>query len=514
MSIFTKVLTPKVKKARHNLSYENKMTLDMGQVVPMCLFDVVPGDQVSINVQTFLRMLPLISPVMHSIKVKIDFFEIPNRLLWPNWEKWIRNDYVSPSTPPPPPTIRNLNNIKKSTLGDYLGYPQGDANNTTYEVSAFPIAAYFLVHDWYYRDQNLQPELFEELIDGPNDNYSALAADFPLKRAWGKDYVTSALPWAQKGDAVKIPLLGGLVELDPDFNQNRQIHVDSTQTGIPSGNIDTDASSGQQTNNTDSWLDPNGTLRVEEEQSTIENLRRGYTLQRFLETNARAGTRITEWIYAHFDTRTDDLRHMKPKYLGGTTSKMIISEVLATAETEGTANVPVGNMAGHGINVDGGKVFQCNIKEHGWIMGLVTVIPKTAYSQGVPKMFLRKTYLDYLIPSFANLGEQEITNAELYVGNELPDNLDKIFGYIPRYAEYKFRNSEVHGDFKVGESLAFWTLSREFVNAPALNEEFIQCDPGKRIFAVTDPQENSIVGQFFNNISIVRPLPKYAIPMP
>ena len=332
------------------------------------------------------------------------------------------------------------------------------------------------------------------------------------------DYFTSCLPFAQKGDAVTLPLSSTLVELTN--TTGRQFVVEDDLSGIvppavPDDPLDVDASSGIQVANTNAWIDPNGTLEVQAETSTIETLRQAFRLQEWLELNARGGTRYTEHLSAHFDVKAQDSRLQRPEYIGGTTGNMVISEVLnTTGDPQGQQTAAVGDLHGHGIGVNQGKTFKYNAKEHGWIIGVMSVTPTTAYQQGLPRSHDRLTHLDYAFPTFANLGEQEVFNKEIYFENELPgpETLDGIFGYIPRYAEYKYVNSRVAGDFKT--TLDFWHLGSIFGSAPALNDQFIKYDIAelKRIFAVEDPDVHSVLGHIFNNVSVTRKLPKYGIP--
>ena len=209
--------------------------------------------------------------------------------------------------------------------------------------------------------------------------------------------------------------------------------------------------------------------------TTITDLRRAFKLQEFLERSARAGNRFTEFLLAHFGVTNGDARLDRPEFIGGSTSPVMVSEVLQTSETSVS---PQGTMSGHALNLGSSKGMNYKVTEHGFIMCITTVRPKTAYQQGLPKMFNRFDRFDYFFPSFENIGEQAILNRELFWKD---DNLDdqKVFGYIPRYAEYKFLNNSVHGDFKT--TLDFWHLGRIFENAPNLNAEFIQCRPSTRV---------------------------------
>jgi len=165
-------------------------------------------------------------------------------------------------------------------------------------------------------------------------------------------------------------------------------------------------------------------------------------------------------------------------------------------------------MAGHGISVSSGRSGTYYCEEHGYIIGIMSVMPKTAYQQGIPKTFLKNDTLDYYWPSFANIGEQPVTNNEIYA---YTSNANDTFGYVPRYAEYKYMPSRVAGDFRT--TLDYWHLGRKFDTQPTLGTDFVECNPTKRIFAVDDPSGDSLYCHVLNKIKAIRPMPKYGTPM-
>jgi len=506
-NLFNSIQLPKVGSNVFDLSHDVKMSFKMGGLYPTCVMECVPGDKVKIGTETMLRFAPLIAPVMHKVNVTTHYFFVPNRILWSNWEQWITGNVDF--TPP----YMYFNQIPVKTLGDYLGLPTDVPDNNiafpdpnAMVCSPFPIAAYNKIYNEYYRDQNLQTPLTDALNDGLN-NWAQTESRLSVRnRAWQHDYFTSCLPWAQKGDAVTIPIgdvtigfndeVGGTVFRQEDgtafTNQSNLGHSDA------GGQPRQGSTTGTRYN-----IDNSSQLYGTAEAADINSLRRAFRLQEWLERNARGGTRYIESILAHFGVKSSDARLQRPEYLGGSKGKMVISEVLTTAET----TLPVGNMAGHGISVSGGNEFSYKVEEHGWIMGLISVTPETAYQQGVHRSLLKLDRLDYFWPTFANIGEQEVKNVELYAqGN----TIGETFGYVPRYAEYKFLNSRVAGEMRT--ELDYWHLGRKFSAKPNLNGAFIQCDPSTRIFAVEEEGVDNIYGHIFNNIKAIRKMPKYGTP--
>ncbi|WNK15089.1 MAG: major capsid protein [Microvirus sp.] len=524
-NIFNSVKFPSVDSNRFDLSHDLKLSFSMGELIPTCVLDCLPGDKVNISVENMLRFAPLISPVMHKVDVTTHYFFVPNRLLWAEWEKWITgdSDVEAPFVTVGPGS--DVGTVIEGSIADYIGIPTGEYLEDV-KVSPMAFAAYLKVFDEYYRDQNLQSEVFVPLVPGANDDYLTSFTDSPLHRAWQHDYFTAALPFAQKGDSVQLPLTTAN-DVPVEFkdrgaeNLNAGGAIDAS-TGLPVGAIGTqsDYFANGPSPLGSSWnidgvgpiaYDPRGTLvvDVQSDATDINTLRRAFKLQEWLEKNARGGTRYVENILAHFGIKSSDARLQRPEYIGGSKQNMVISEVLATAENT-EAGVAVGQMAGHGISVGGGNRFNYRCEEHGYIIGFINVQPVTAYQDGLHRSFSRFSRLDYAWPTFANIGEQEVLQKEVKARVAVNTDPDRVFGYVPRYSEYKFMNSRVSGEMR--SSLNFWHLGRIFANDPALNEVFISAFPSTRIFAVTDENTDHIYAHIFNNISAVRKLPKYGIP--
>lgn len=501
-NLFNSIQLFKPKKNVFDLSHDVKLSANMGELVPIMCTECVPGDKFNIGCESLIRFAPLVSPVMHRMDVTMHYYFIPNRVVWPGWEDWIVNKPGAPAFPyidiDPADMTGNY-----TRLMNYLGIGRNTAGDGAIErVSALAFAAYQLVCNEYYRDQNLMDEIVWQCVNGSNTLNTDLTT--LRNRCWQHDYFTSALPFAQKGAAVDIPL--GDVELKPDVFEPGKILDAATHNpmaGDLKGALDGDLLADAGAGNVPSVYDPNGTLQTEA--TTINDLRRAIRLQEWFERNARAGTRYVENILAHFGVKSSDKRLQRPEYITGIKSPVMISEVL---NTTGTEDAPQGNMAGHGVAVTTGKYGNYYCEEHGYIIGIMSVMPMTAYQQGIPRHFNKFTDpFQYYWPTFAHIGEQEVLTKEIFAfGN----NSNDVFGYNPRYSEYKYEPSRVAGEFN--DSLDFWHLGRKFATRPQLNEEFVQANPTHRVFAVTDEEVQKLYCHVYNKVKAIRPMPKFGTP--
>jgi hypothetical protein len=237
-------------------------------------------------------------------------------------------------------------------------------------------------------------------------------------------------------------------------------------------------------------------------------------LQKWLEVNARVGGRYIEQILGHFGIHSSDARLQRPEYLGGYSVPIVVSDVEQTSATAGSsqsgATTPQANLAGKGSSYGNSKPIKCFCEEHGFIIGIMSILPRTTYQDGLPRMFQRNYKEDYYWPEFANLGEQDVSKAEVYF--KLSDSANRSFdrfGFQERYCEYKYIPSSVHGEFK--GNLQFWHLGRAFSSQPSLSKDFVEANPRNGVFAVTEGVSHFYVN-LINKITALRPMPRQAIP--
>lgn len=511
-NIFNTVKLQRPKRNVFDLSHDVKMSMDMGWLTPNLVLECIPGDSHNIGCESLIRLAPLVAPMMHRVDVFQHYFFVPYRLLWDNWENWITNTKVGGVVPAHPhwdvdidPNWQDpLLNSNYSKLLNYMGVPipQG-AMPGPLRISPMAMSAYQFIFNEYYRDQNLIAEKSYKLIDGDNTgNLQLLNMEY---RCWEHDYLTSALPFAQKGDAVSIPLLGDapVKAFDPAI-PGPGFYTVENPFGGPAGsgaNISVGIQAPDDVALNNQLYADLGAANV----TTINDLRLAFALQSWLERNALGGTRYSENIFAHFGVRPQDARLQRPEYITGTRTPIVISEVLNTSDT---ATAPQGNMAGHGVGVAQGKYGHYSVQEHGVIIGIMSIMPKPAYQDGLHKMFTKTIdFTQHFWPKFANLGEQEIKNKEVYMPHTQPED---TWGYQSQYAEYKYLPNRVAGDFQT--SLDHWHMGRIFLGNTALNSEFVRCIPTDRVFAVTAPGVDNVYTQILHRIRSIRPIPKYGTP--
>lgn len=520
-NLFNSVKVSRPRSNHFDLSHDVKFTCNMGELVPIMVMDTIPGDKFDLGCESLIRFQPLIAPVLHRLDVTMHYFFVPNRLLWEGWEDFITSQPTGGPVPAFPTitfTADDLNIDNQTAIGrtaNYLGLPltQEDGIVAQETVSALPFAAYQMIYNEYYRDQNLINPIDFALVDGDNTSRKNVLAAL-RKRAWEHDYFTAALPFAQKGAAVDLPL-----------GQFNDVPVNVNLTPVdPTSSFeqwDTTIETAGAPSTTGAAIDvadpadtvPNGfmyakTSELQPEATTINDLRRAFRLQEWLEKAARGGSRYVENIKAFFGITPQDARLQRPEYITGVKTPVSIAEVL---NTTGTDVAPQGNMSGHGVSAVSGRSGKYFCQEHGYIIGIMSVMPKTAYQDGIPKHFIKTSPFDFYWPQFAHIGEQPVLNKEV-LAFPVGGGGNDTFGYVPRYAEYKFMQNRVAGD--LAGNLSFWHFGRKFdFNAPpALNEQFVTSDPRTDPFAVTDVESQHLICHVLNKVSARRPMPKFGTP--
>ena len=598
---FSTVPSANIRRSSFDRSCSVKTTFDIDTLVPIFLDEVLPGDTFSLKSTHLCRLTTLVQPLMDNLRLDLQFFFVPNRLLWKGentgWELFITggDQPVAWTGENPadklfvPQAFAPEGGYTEQSIYDYFGLPTKVAN---YRHSLLPLRAYNLIFNEYYRDENLQESLpvwtgdSDPKVDPKTGEESTKDDAVPyqyklVKRNKRYDYFTSCLPGLQKGPQVGIGIAGGdsgrlpvqglsLLGVNPNtsagtFNPPMEGFISissnpiqattSTHSSYYDANGRIDVSDDLYTAS-GNWSDGSGYVRAvfpgaTKTQSvytttsgasstynfapitgdnwpiyvdlgsassvTINALRNSIVLQHWLEKNARYGSRLIEFIQAHFGVHAGDYRLQRPEYLGGLKTYISVNPVVQNSSTDNTS--PQGNLAAYALSTDSKKLFTKSFVEHGWIIGLASVTADLTYQQGLGREWSRFSRYDYYFPTFAHLGEQPVLNKELYCQPDSKKDSNGVsindlpFGYQERYAEYRYKNSLITGKFRSNAqgTLDSWHLSQKFENLPTLNKTFIESNtPIERVLAV--PDQPDILADFYFSLRCVRPMPVYSVP--
>lgn len=545
--IFKNVAKTRLRRNVFNLSHDVKLTTEFGRLTPILCKEVLPGDKFRMRSEMLIRTAPLYAPLMHRVNAYVHYFYVPSRIVMDRWATFITGGKDGDGTETNRSgqkfnvikpyvqfnqlaswfhDVNSVNNVLgEGSLFDYLGFPavpyekiEHAADKHQFDWSGQPIdlmpfKVYQTIYNEVYRDENFEDEVdiisdqngeLFDYLDGQNvqpQRQAQLLNDlFTLKqRNWEKDYFTSAFSTPQRGSDTTVGVGYDAGSLSAEVTGEGFVDVANNRVNV--GNVAQN-------------------LGVEitggNEAVSINELRRAIAIQKFKERSARSGYRLTEFLRGFFGVTPPDSSLQRPEFLGGFKQQIQFGEVLQTSGT--VEDSPQGGYAGTGYSLSGGKYIKRSFSEHGYVMAILSIMPKPAYMQGWPREFDRFDRLDYYIPDFAHLGEQEIAKKELSFGvaNDAPNN--ELFGYTPRYAEYKFALSRVCGNMR--SSLDFWHMARRIQVGQNLNRSFLELDSREpdRVFNV---QGNEVDGrkidhlwlQVYHDIKAVRPMPKFGTPL-
>lgn len=506
------------QKSGFDKSFQNLLTTKVGTLTPLVCEEVIPNTTVNMKVALSAQLPPLATDTFMRCQLKTEAFFVPTRILMKGYEEWLTGNDVQ--VQPGSTATRTIQtpimkvrpqDCKAGSLLDYLGImnnmneeQSGIYSAVTFDITAFPALAYHKIWNDWYRNSLVQQSIYNPFPNGISYNAANVPFIVPAagvgmsfnasatgtsvsspifvdgvslydlrQRNFGLDYFTSAQPNAQQGDAQKV----------------------SFATNTATGSF------------------------------TIAALRAANSMQQFKERNGIAGNRMVDYVKAQYGANLNDAIAQRPVLLGSAAFDVYSKGIYQQSNSQGaTTTNPFDSVAAkYGSAYAEGTDFIIKgftAAEPGYIMVLVSLVPKVTYSSGIRRELFHYTKVssqsDMANPILQNTGNQPIFSNEVNFGNIYGVNSNHVFGYTDRYAEYKTRNDELHGLLRDGESLASFALQRSFEGeAQEVNTAFlsIPTDYLDQVAAVNgDISKYGVWIDSYIDLKESMPLARYAVP--
>lgn len=532
-----------VPRSKFEMPTTHKDTWNDGEIIPMGIWEVLPGDTVNMKMSTVVRMVTPLYPTMDNCYMDVAFFYCPARLLWTHWKEfwgentnaWYQN--IEYEVPHVYTDDENEVYFEEGSVADHMGIPVGKARVS---VSQLPFRGYVKIWNDWYRSEVVDQEAPTTMADNDLKLTSASKPAYKggtvLKANKFFDYFTSALKSPQKGPSVMLPLgerapvrtYGSNVPEGTETKYDLYWKATSGTNFTPATTYGIVARSHSTENQPYAYTN----LQYTENQgiasqiypsnlwadlttatsATLGTIRQAIALQHFYERQAY-GSRYIEFIKNIFGVTSPDARLQRSEFLGS--KRIPINIYQATQQSATTESSPIGHTGAFSHTADADEYFTKSFTEHGYLYCMVVCRTEKSYSQGVDRMFTRRKFTDYYIPTFNSVGDQEIKNSEIYISGT--DTDDEIFGYSERYAEYRYGNpNKLTGAFRpdATNSLDAWHYGEDYDTTPALSATWLKEDRSviDRTLAVTDGSIDQFFGDFFFNPTWVRPMPIHSVP--
>lgn len=488
-----------------DLSFKKNFTAKAGELLPVMVKEVLPGDTFKINLKAFTRTQPINTAAFARIREYYDFFFVPYDLLWNKSNsvltQMLDNPQHAVSLDPEVNFVLNgempyttsqsiadylnfIHNASKYSLykTNYLGYDRalcsvklleylGYGNYESFLTSGWPnsplmadlnqnlfgLLAYQKIYSDFYRDsqwERVSPSTFNvDYLDGSdmyltdfcnNDPFVKNYNMFDLRYCnWQKDLFHGVLPHQQYGET-------SVASIIPNVTGKLTLSNFSTVGTSPS------TASGTVTKSLPAF-DTVGDL-------SILVLRQAEFLQKWKEITQSGNKDYKDQLEKHWGVSVGEGFSELCTYLGGVSSSIDINEVVNTNITGNAA----ADIAGKGVGVANGEINFNSNGRYGLIMCIYHCLPLLDYTTDmIDPALLKVNATDYAIPEFDRVGMQPLPLLQLMNPlQSLANASGLVLGYVPRYIDYKTSVDQSVGGFK--RTLSSWVIS--YSNQSVVNQ--------------------------------------------
>lgn len=496
-----------------HITTSNFMDFSISKVI-----DMVPNQSINVRHEIFTRLEPMPVPTFGLASLHTNVFFVPYRTIFAGFNDMIgdvphlfsdeTSDFVSNV-----PFVRysdfaklftesgmctsvetgydfqysdgvNVVNMKFTSLGRFaykllrsLGYNWTFSTQVDKSVSALPLLAVCRVYyDYYLTSQYASNSVYDKILSlftyNNSDVYSYPIlkspelfeiVNFLYKVYYQSDWINSAWdnpnsPNDGLASTVSIPDISDDGSYQSRVTNEEYTYKDGTDAAI-----------------TRTMKTQGATTLTNISQYVVNALRK---LTDYLKRNQIAGSRVIDRYLARFGVELKAEKLNRSFKVASYMQDIQFGDVTSTSDTSG-ANL--GAYAGKGISYGDGN-FNFSTDEYGMLIFVTTIIPKVSYYQGEQRHVNHLTRLDFWTPEFDQLGTQAMASSEVYVapnGREVeinaPDYYNQIFGFVPRYSEYKVGYDQITGDYllpSLNSGKDSWNLYRDvtpFVDAMGLD---------------------------------------------
>ena len=503
-----KSLRNKTSRNGFDLSSKRNFTAKAGELLPVKIWEVLPGDTFRIDLKTFTRTQPLNTAAFARMREYYDFYFVPYDLLWNKANTVLTQMYDNPqhaldSSPlkvvkldgsMPYTTLSSISlylnalasdSVTVTNKANYFGYNRAlcsaklleclgygnlytfaESSNNTFlnkplkqnlDVSLFNLLAYQKIYADYYRDsqwERVSPSCFnvDYLPSGTGSTGMMLSFNY-------SDFYENYSMFDLRYCNWQKDLFHGVVP-NQQYGDVASISMESAVTllGNSVSNTSSLSSSARSTSITVAGTSsvPASSVLMTNPSFSILALRQAEFLQKWKEITQSGNKDYKEQVEKHWNVSPGDGFSEMCTYLGGIASSMDINEVVNNNITGNNA----ADIAGKGTGVSNGVINFSSQGRYGVVMCIYHCLPLIDYTTDfVSPSVTRVNAADFAIPEFDRVGMQTVPLSYISNGpaSVIPASIPILVGYAPRYIDYKTDIDTSIGAFK--SSLKNWVIS-------------------------------------------------------